>query len=152
MDSGTLKQIQEEAAEWTVRNFPNQPEYHPLLGVIEEIGELTYCYLLLRKKISPYDNILRETSHVGQLAHRFLKNEQGIRGDENKQEEKLAKMRLFSPFQLIEEEKDCIADIMIFLLNYCQARGYSAEELLRETWDHVKRRDWKQFPKNGVSE
>ena len=39
-DLEVLATLQAEAATWTKRNFPNQPAYHPLLGVVEEIGEM----------------------------------------------------------------------------------------------------------------
>lgn len=49
----TLAQLQVEVREWTDRNFPNAPPHYPLLGIMEEVGE---------------------------LAHAHLKNEEGIRG------------------------------------------------------------------------
>jgi NTP pyrophosphatase (non-canonical NTP hydrolase) len=48
-----LSQLQSEHAEWLEYNFPSQREYQPLLGMVEELGE---------------------------LAHAHLKHEQGIRG------------------------------------------------------------------------
>ncbi len=45
--------LQQEVGEWSRRNFPNNQPYHPLLGLVEEVGE---------------------------LSHSFLKSEQGIRG------------------------------------------------------------------------
>lgn len=38
-DIEKLDAMQAEAKEWTKRNFPNQPSYHPLLGMVEELGE-----------------------------------------------------------------------------------------------------------------
>lgn len=48
-----LELLEREVAAWQDRNFPNTPAYRPLLGAVEELGE---------------------------LAHAHLKNEQGIRG------------------------------------------------------------------------
>jgi len=48
-----LAQLQAEVWEWTKRNFPNKKPHQPLLGALEELGE---------------------------LAHSHLKAEQGIRG------------------------------------------------------------------------
>lgn len=39
-DPEMLEILQAEAAAWTLRNFPDQPAYHPLLGMVEELGEL----------------------------------------------------------------------------------------------------------------
>lgn len=49
----TLDILQREVSQWASRNFPNALPYQPLLGAVEELGE---------------------------LAHAHLKNEQGIRG------------------------------------------------------------------------
>lgn len=59
----TLRRLQEEHAPWAERNFGARPSYQPLLGAVEEIGE---------------------------LAHAHLKAEQGIRGseDEHREEKK----------------------------------------------------------------
>ncbi len=56
-----LKKLQKEAAEWTQNNFGVHPAWHPLLGIQEEVGE---------------------------LSHAHLKSEQGIRGssDEHRSE------------------------------------------------------------------
>lgn len=40
-----LDSLQEEVAEWSERNFPDQPAENPLLGVGEEYGELTHAVL-----------------------------------------------------------------------------------------------------------
>lgn len=48
-----LRKLQKEVGSWTNKNFPEGKPYQPLLGLIEELGE---------------------------LAHAHLKNEQGIRG------------------------------------------------------------------------
>ena len=49
----TLNELQLQSSVWTKSNFGKHPSYQPLLGVVEEVGE---------------------------LAHAHLKNEQGIRG------------------------------------------------------------------------
>ena len=109
----TLKQIQLEVFKWSRYNFGGQPAHRPLLGVVEEIGEL---------------------SHV------FLKEEQGIRlASETEQ-------------QRFEKEKDSLGDIMIYLCDYAARRGIDLQEALNTTWDVVKQRDWKRFPKNGRTE
>lgn len=52
--SYTLEDLQGEVEKWSRYNFPGKKPYQPLLGVVEEVGE---------------------------LAHSHLKNEQGIRGN-----------------------------------------------------------------------
>lgn len=57
-----LKTLQEETTEWAEKNFPDAKSYQPLLGAIEELGE---------------------------LAHAHLKSEQGIRMEEQHHDNKV---------------------------------------------------------------
>jgi NTP pyrophosphatase (non-canonical NTP hydrolase) len=46
VDSGiTLKRLQAEIAPWEKHNFGDRPAWHPLLGVLEELGELSHAFL-----------------------------------------------------------------------------------------------------------
>lgn len=74
---------------------------------------------------------------VGELAHAILKREQGIRG---------------TPEEHLRAEKDAVGDIGIFLMNFATSRGLSFEQVLRNIWADVKRRDFRKFPKNGLTE
>jgi NTP pyrophosphatase (non-canonical NTP hydrolase) len=104
-----MQTIQEEHAIWSARNFgSDRPAYQPLLGAVEELGE---------------------------LAHAHLKQEQNIRGDSERHE---------------EEAMDAIGDIAIYLIDYCNLRGWSFEAIIMETWERVSARDWKLYPENGV--
>ncbi len=91
------------------------------------------------ENFEPLDSVyslLGVVEEVGELAHSVLKSKQGIRGT------------------LIEhrfKQKDAIGDIVIFLLDYCNKRGFDLEEILEETWNEVKQRDWKKFKYDGVS-
>jgi NTP pyrophosphatase (non-canonical NTP hydrolase) len=98
-----LKKIQEEQKPWVKHNFGDRPTWMPLLGIMEELGE---------------------------LAHSFLKDAQGIRMSENHD----AGM------------KDAVADIVIFLCDFCSGQGYDLESLVINTWAEVKKRDWKADP------
>jgi len=98
----TLNELQEEQWEWTEKNFENQPAYHPVYGVVEEVGE---------------------------LCHALLKGEQGIRGN--------AELH-------IEEAKDAVGDIMIYLAGVCTHYGFNMQECLDNAWREVKERDWKK--------
>lgn len=40
-----LRKIQEEQAVWSLRNFGKQPSWQPLLGAVEELGELAHAHL-----------------------------------------------------------------------------------------------------------
>jgi len=101
-----LKKLQEEQKSWVNHNFGERPSWHPLLGVVEEVGE---------------------------LAHAYLKREQGIRVEEDH----------------TENAKDAVADIVIYLADFCSAEGFDLQQIVQDTWDLVKQRDWKKDPANA---
>lgn len=41
----TLAQLQSENKEWADKNFPSRLPYYPLLGAVEELGELAHAHL-----------------------------------------------------------------------------------------------------------
>lgn len=71
---------------------------------------------------------------LGELSHAILKSRQGIRQDG-------------TDFEL--KKKDAIGDIFIYMASYCNSEGYSLSELILNTWKEVKKRDWKENPKDG---
>jgi len=108
--AASLRGIQQEQVEWVAHNFgTDRPAWHPLLGVQEEVGE---------------------------LSHAFLKRAQGIRVNEDHD----------------AAIKDAVADIVIYLLDFCTAEGIDLQSVLAETWAQVKARDWKVAPESGVSD
>lgn len=104
-----LAKIQSEMVTWQQHNFPGRGVHIPLLGAVEELGE---------------------------LAHAHIKKEQNIRTNEDHDANK----------------KDSIGDIFIYLIDYSNDHGYCLETVIQETWEHVKSRDWKKYPKNGRTE
>jgi len=104
----SLEQIQSEHTKWVLDNFGKHDQFEPLLGIVEEVGE---------------------------LAHSILKRRQGIRqGSSESHEAKI---------------KDAIGDIAIYLMDFARCQGYELSEAIAETWQQVKKRDWRKFPING---
>jgi NTP pyrophosphatase (non-canonical NTP hydrolase) len=103
-----LRQAQSEQDAWSKRNFDNRKPYMAVLGAAEEVGE---------------------------LAHAYLKMEQGIRGDREKH---------------VANMKDAVGDCVIFLMDLCNQMGWDFEEIVETTWDQVKQRDWKKNSQEGV--
>lgn len=101
-----LKNVQEEQKTWAVKNFGHQPGWRSILGVMEEVGE---------------------------LAHAYLKNDQGIRISENHD----------------EQMNDAVGDIVIYLADFCNNMGIDLEQIVSETWATVKKRDWTKNRING---
>jgi NTP pyrophosphatase (non-canonical NTP hydrolase) len=72
---------------------------------------------------------------VGELMHAIRCQEQGIRGDRNTHE---------------YNAEDAVGDIVIFLIGLCNARGWNMHEIIRDTWQHVKLRNWNKNKINGM--
>ena len=45
---GSIKRVQDELQVWSAHNFPGRGEDEPLLGIVEEVGEL--CHAILKRK------------------------------------------------------------------------------------------------------
>jgi NTP pyrophosphatase (non-canonical NTP hydrolase) len=83
-----------------------------------------------------YFALLGALEELGELAHAHLKMEQNIRGSNG---------------QHFANKQDAIADIIIYLADYCWRSGIDLDLIMRQTWDAVKQRDWKRFPENGIT-
>lgn len=105
----TFRQLQEEQRAWVKHNFPTRTYNHCFMGVVEEVGE---------------------------LAHSFLKQEQGIRGTKLEHE---------------EVAKDSVGDIVVFLSDLCEARGWDFQTIIETTWSQVKQRNWKNNSLDGIN-
>lgn len=129
MASQSLNDIQYEVATWAQTNFgKRRTDDLRLIGVGEELGELVTQQL---EQLVPVLHVMRE---YGILNHHHLKEKNGIRGTA---EEHQAKAR------------DAVGDIIIFLIDYCSLRGWSLLEIINETWDEVKQRNWIDDPQHG---
>lgn len=42
---GLIRSLQEEHQRWLSHNFPQQRQHQPLLGIVEELGELAHVHL-----------------------------------------------------------------------------------------------------------
>lgn len=84
------------------------------------------------------DALLGVGEELGELFHAQLKFRQKIRNSTQEF------------FEL--KAKDAIGDIVIFLMDYCNANGWDIEDIISNVWDTVKTRDWKKFPNNGCTE
>ena len=73
---------------------------------------------------------------LGELAHSDLKAMQGIRVNEDHE----------------GKARDAVGDILIYLLHHCIAREWNLNDILETTWDKVKERNWKDYPKTGFPE
>lgn len=85
---------------------------------------------------TPQNMFLGMVEEIGELAHATLKHSQKIRGMESDEAfEKLA--------------KDCIGDLFVFTVGYASARGWDMAEIVADTWERVRDRDFRTNPTNG---
>lgn len=103
-----LRKLQTEVGEWSHKNFGDQPSHRPLLGAVEEVGE---------------------------LCHAHLKGEQGIRHD---------------PVDIKAMKIDAVADVIIYLADYCEQEGIDMQAAVLETWAKVSKRNWNQGTSKSV--
>jgi NTP pyrophosphatase (non-canonical NTP hydrolase) len=82
------------------------------------------------------EQFLGIVEEVGEAAHAILKQKQRIRGTWDQHEEDL---------------RDAIGDIMIFLFNFCSENEWYLSDIIQETWDVVKKRDWEKHKGDGVN-
>src|SRR5204862_215279 len=80
-----------------------------------------------------YHPLMGIAEEVGELNHHFLKREQNIRTNEDHD----------------EGIEDAIADLMIYLMDFCNCEGIDLNITLNKTWEKVKKRDWKSNDKDG---
>lgn len=66
-----LEKIQNEVYEWSYYNFGNQPSYRPLLGIVEEVGELCHAHLKheqnIRRNTNPQEVLLKKYDAIGDV-------------------------------------------------------------------------------------
>lgn len=70
---------------------------------------------------------------VGELAHAELKSMQGIRTNEDHE----------------AKGKDAVGDILVYLSDFCNRKGWDMQEIIETTWAEVSKRDWKNDPEKG---
>ena len=152
-----LKQLQSEHNEWAERNFGAHEAWQPLVGMIEELGELAearregnvpkildaigdvmifmcdFCSCVSfdfdELVAGKRTKIFNDDLRIwaGKLCHHFLKKHQGIRG---KADEHTQDIRIILHY------------IIGILDNQCVLLGTSVERVTVDTWQTVKVRDW----------
>lgn len=162
-----LNTLQTEVAAWANSNFGNQPPSYPLVGAIEELGELSEAYLNLYQNSSTdiQQNLfllLSLQAEIGKITHSILKRHQGIRegdpdvGVEPQREAiKVAQWILQDLGDVVEEPHDgrevdlmcvpeaddelidAVADTVIYLADFSYRAGVDLDASVKDTWNGV---------------
>lgn len=83
------------------------------------------------------ESFLGVTEELGELAHALLKQKQGIRGTYEEHE---------------ANGKDALVDMMVFMFQLANRKGWDLGETMAVVWGEVRKRDWRKFPRNGKTE
>ena len=161
-----VNRVKVEQREWSLRNFGRHPAADPAIGVVEELGELAHAVLKKRQGIrgttEEHDAAARDA--VGDIAIYLLDVVNSISS------------RIVSPLRTppstvpllflsasvgalsmhVGQENfaaavNVVESILNTLNTYCAQMGWNFAEILDETWDQVKKRDWKAAPTDGQS-
>jgi NTP pyrophosphatase (non-canonical NTP hydrolase) len=84
----------------------------------------------------PWMQLVGAMEELGELAHAHLKRAEKVRDGEAK---------------FLEQAKDAVGDIVIFLAGYCNDNGLDLERCVADTWKKVRARNWIKCPVNGES-
>lgn len=168
-----LSEAQKKHRAWSERNFPDRNPAHPLAGVIEEVGEL--CEVSGETAAgTPMALVFRMMVYVGRLAHINLKRAQGIRKESSsfgREADTIDQLQAafdqyyaavqYPPWSSAPDDElfaadgakqaDAVADIMIFLLDYCSRHKIDAERNLDAVLSEVLQRDWSKARAESAS-
>ena len=171
------QQMVEERNVWVARNFPdpdgNRTPLDSVLGCIEEIGELTHHHLKQAQSIRGTDDFHEKEARdaigdcsvylmgvmsyftiVPQMMRSVIPGNAGY-----PDEDKLVLQAARWAGRLADNEitwhdrrqaQICVDWMVATMITYCELRGWSYEQIVTDTWDHVKQRDWILYPETGL--
>lgn len=119
--------------------MPELQDYHTFSVYIpldfsmlqSEVGEWSRKNFPNNTPDNPFLGLVEE---LGELAHALLKTKQGIRGTAAEHE---------------AAAKDAIGDLLVYMADFCERKGWSMQQIIEEVWGVVKQRDWTKNKKDG---
>ncbi len=162
--------LQSEVGEWSRYNFPNNEKWFPLLGLVEEQGELFHAVLKAKQGIrgTPGEHRLAMVDAVGDTTIYMMdfceRNSVALaRGPTvsyaipGSVEVSLLKLssavgRLTQTY-LEEQFLDwpCVV-VLDRLAAFCRDAGIDYDAAVETTWAEARKRDWVKVPKDGRTE
>lgn len=159
------KQITAERKEWVDKNFPPDVYNHSVMGLIEEVGELSHHYLKDLQGIrGTHDEHVAEMKDavgdmtvylLGVMYHTdifpmtavpYQPEFEVVGGPEDILFRLASRVGCLSMGQELQYQ---IAGIPFLLVQFCEKFGWHYEHIVEETWDHVKQRDWTKNKDTG---
>jgi NTP pyrophosphatase (non-canonical NTP hydrolase) len=152
----------EERNTWVNHNFPGD-ESNSIFGVIEELGELTHHHLKEDQNIRGSADMHQEEARdaVGDLTI-YMLGIMNVVGSPNQVHGPLHAFPDVEPGEallnlaiavgrLVERMSTTTVTMCVYhLKHYCVLREWDYEEIVEETWERVKQRDWIAYPDTGL--
>ena len=169
----TLSQIQKELEVWTNYNFGQQDSSSPIMGMIEELGELTHTTLKQIQGIRKKDYLEAKKDAVADLVIYLLNYFNSKQVDISKVGNFLYYYKESNEYEHIINIQQCVSKIAFFndtksgkynvpignskrllsrLYSYCKLNKFDLLDIVNQTWEQVKLRDWRKYPLNGKTE
>lgn len=177
MNKHWLLEIQEDLKEWSENNFGSDrdPEL-PLLGIVEEVGELAHAQLKSIQKIrgTPEEHEEAKKDAVGDIVIFLLDwcflSDVSV-GELETEEDRLPDaIYVTDPTDIVldiatasgrltgahldedEEDEELSAGYILLLLRaYCMVQDWDFRGIVENTWEEVKQRDWVNNPRTGTN-
>lgn len=171
------KTLVEERDEWVARNFPDSYKTDTLLGVVEELGELAHAHLKSKQGIRGTKAEHNEAAKdaigdlvvylLGVISYEkiieYIDHEQYLNSIHKSNGRELALFDLAAevgalcsyvspsgPRGLKETIAYRVNRILALCAAYCAHRYWNFGEIVTQTWDHVKQRDWNKHREDGA--
>ena len=160
----TLQEIQSELKVWTEYNFDKQTPEIPILGMIEELGELSHAILKEKQGIRQSDFLADKKDAIADLTIYALNYLNAI---DSNYERKIPKTFLTNVESLqsisyyistldielntieVFTDSDNCNYIICLIEGLCNINSIGFLTTVNEVWEQVKLRDWKKYPKDG---
>ena len=175
----TLSEIQAELKVWTEYNFGKQESIIPIMGMIEELGELTHAHLKELQGIRKSDFLADKKDAIADITIYLLNYFNCIDVDIkiidklnnitfntthrsytddlifklSSEIGNLSKLTFYdSSYKATNFDYNVLYRILSSLYSYAKCIKLDFITIINETWETVKLRDWKKYPLNGISE
>ena len=165
-----MTKLQAEHKEWGQHNFPDETPYNLLLGLFEEFGELCHAVLKHTQGIrgSQEEHIAEERDAVGDFwiyglhfltlsgitIDQVLRRAVVIDSYDNTEPGIAIELgRLATSFEAANVDKytQHFARLWIVFERHCSKHGWELVEVIDETWQSVRKRDWTKNKETGVA-
>ena len=169
----TLSEIQAELKVWTIYNFGQQESIMPIMGMIEELGELTHAHLKELQGIRKSDFLADKKDAIADITIYLLNyfncvdkdvslienvinfENEGYNNDEiilniSHKLGVLSENQMYNKSKVVDTRY--LSYILFSLKEYAENIELDLLTIVNETWETVKLRDWKKYPLNGRTE